>query len=122
MAGEELIKVFVLVVILSQQEEETPVSDLVETESAQQVEPAPVPSDTAPGNVAAFTENEHGLNFLGESEVESKTPLESEPQAPAPMPSTEATVSWGDQVNDAAQDHAHEEAGELHEIKASNRQ
>ena len=39
--------------------------------------------DEKGGNVATVASNEHGLNFLSESEVESKPKAVAEPSAPA---------------------------------------
>ena len=64
-------------------------------------------------NVTAFTANEHGLNFLGESEVESKASQAVETQPSDNLPeayhSTEGSGSWGDEVNEVPLDHG--EAG-----------
>ena len=41
------------------------------------------PGEKEGGNVATVASNEHGLNFLSESEVESKPKAVAEPSAPA---------------------------------------
>lgn len=76
------------------------------------------------GNVATFASNEHGLNFLSESEVETKPQTVAEPPAPvekqnegAPPESTGfgasgADEGWVEQGGDAtAGDHERDDTG-----------
>ena len=61
------------------------------------------PNTNEGGNVATFTSNEHGLNFLSESEVETKPQTVAEPPAPveqneeAPAENTGFGASVADQ-------------------------
>lgn len=77
------------------------------------------------GNVATFTSNEHGLNFLSESEVETKPQTVVEPPAPveqnerAPPENTGFGASGADQGwvaqggDGTAVDHEGNDTGEL---------
>lgn len=81
------------------------------------------PNTNEGGNVATFTSNEHGLNFLSESEVETKPQTEAEPPAPveqnegAPPENTGfgasgADQGWVEQGGDgAAGDHEGDDTG-----------
>jgi len=61
-------------------------------------QPAP---PTAPQDISSFTANEHGLNFLGDSEVEKGTGPSESVETPAPS-------DWSEQVENGHHGNGHE--------------
>lgn len=72
------------------------------------------------GNVAMFVSNEHGLNFLSESEVESKPPasaeippaLEKQSEQAPPEGNTGRDEGWGDQGGEGTPGDQGDDTGE----------